>query len=247
MILYFSGTGNSEFVAKTMAEALGDELISINNYMKNGIAGDFVSGRPYVLVCPTYAWRVPLVVEDWLKTARLDGNDDMYFVLTCGAGTFGAQTYAKKLCDRIGMNFRGFKTVIMPENYIAMFNVPDKKKSERIVNAAMRPINAAIKAIERCEDIEEKTPPFSMFMSTIVNWFFYKFTIGDKGFHLEKPCTSCGRCVELCPLNNIRIIDGKPVWGGNCTHCMACICGCPAECIEYKNASQKRRRYWFGR
>ena len=116
MVLYFSGTGNSEFVAKAIAEGLGDELISINNYMKDGIAGDFVSGKPYVLVCPTYAWRVPLVVEDWMKTARFDGNDDIYFVLTCGGSTGGAQAYAKKLCDKIGMNFRGFRTVVMPEN-----------------------------------------------------------------------------------------------------------------------------------
>jgi len=247
MVLYFSGTGNSEFVAKTIAEGLGDELISINNYMKDGIAGDFVSGKPYVLVCPTYAWRVPLVVEEWMKTARFDGNDDMYFVLTCGDSTYGAQTYAKKLCDKIGMNFRGFKTVVMPENYIAMFNVPDKEESARIVNAAMRPINGAIKAIDRCEDMEEKISAFGMFMSTIVNWVFFTFLVKDKGFHLEKDCISCGKCVEMCPLNNIRLIDGKPVWGGNCTHCMACICSCPAECIEYKNASQKRRRYWFGK
>ena len=247
MVLYFTGTGNSQYVAEVIAEQLGDELISINNYIKNGIAGDFVSGKPYVLVCPTYAWRVPLLVEDWMKTARFDGCKDLYFVLTCGAGTYGAQTYAKRLCEETGMNFRGFKTVVMPENYIAMFNVPDKEKSARIVAAAMRPIKAAVKSIAAGEDMPEKNPPLGMFMSTIVNWFFYKFTISDKGFHLEKPCVSCGKCVELCPLNNVSLVDGKPVWGGNCTHCMACICGCPAECIEYNKASQKRRRYWFGK
>jgi ferredoxin len=182
-----------------------------------------------------------------MRTARFDGSKDLYFVLTCGAGTYGAQTYAKRLCEETGMNFRGFKTVVMPENYIAMFNVPDQEKSARIVAAAMRPVKAAVKSIAAGEDMPEKNPPLGMFMSTIVNWFFYKFTISDKGFHLEKPCVSCGKCVELCPLNNVSLVDGKPVWGGNCTHCMACICGCPAECIEYNKASQKRRRYWFGK
>ena len=246
MVLYFTGTGNSRYVAEVIARELDDELISINNYMRAGIAGDFVSGKPYVLVCPTYAWRVPLVVEGWLRTARFDGNNDMYFVLTCGDSTGGAQTFAKKLCDEINMNFRGFKTVVMPENYIALFDVPDKEKAERIVNAAMRPINAAIETIEHGEDMEEKIRPFSMLMSTIVNKIFFRFIVKDKGFHLEKECISCGKCVAMCPLNNVTLADGKPVWGGNCTHCMACICGCPTECIEYKNASQKRRRYWFG-
>ena len=247
MVLYFSGTGNSQYVAEVIAGELGDELISINNYIKNGIAGDFVSGKPYVLVCPTYAWRVPLVVEDWLRGARLDGCKDLYFVLTCGDSTYGAQTYARRLCDEIGMNFRGFKTVVMPENYIAMFPVPDKEKAARIVNAAMRPIKAVVSAVASGEDMPEKNPPLGMFMSTVVNWFFFNFIVKDKGFHLEKDCISCGKCVEMCPLNNISLEGGKPVWHGNCTHCMACICGCPAECIEYKKASQKRRRYWFGR
>ena len=247
MVLYFTGTGNSQYVAEVIAEGLGDELISINNYMKDGIAGDFVSGKPYVLVCPTYAWRVPLVVEEWLRTARFDGNDNMYFVLTCGDSTGGAQAFAKKLCDEIGMKYRGLKTVVMPENYIAMFNVPDKEESARIVNAAMRPVKSAVKAIAAGETIEEKIMPFGMLMSTLVNKVFFTFIVKDKGFHLEKDCISCGKCVDLCPLNNVSLVNGKPVWGGNCTHCMACICGCPAECIEYKNASRKRRKYWFGK
>ena len=48
-------------------------------------------------------------------------------------------------------------------------------------------------------------------------------------------CIGCGKCVELCPLNNIRLENGKPVWGKHCTHCMACICYCPKEAIEYGN------------
>ena len=39
--------------------------------------------------------------------------------------------------------------------------------------------------------------------------------------------------MERCPLNNIRLENGKPVWGKHCTHCMACICDCPKEAIEY--------------
>jgi len=37
--------------------------------------------------------------------------------------------------------------------------------------------------------------------------------------------------------------DGKPHWLGNCTHCMACICHCPAEAIEYGKKSEGKRRY----
>ena len=42
-------------------------------------------------------------------------------------------------------------------------------------------------------------------------------------------------------MNNIELVEGKPVWQGNCTHCMACIGGCPAGAIAYKAHSKDRR------
>ena len=56
-------------------------------------------------------------------------------------------------------------------------------------------------------------------------------------------CIGCGKCVERCVLNNIRLENGKPKWGEHCTHCMACICGCPTEAIEYGKTSRGKRRY----
>ena len=58
-------------------------------------------------------------------------------------------------------------------------------------------------------------------------------------------CIGCGKCVELCPLNNIHLENGKPLWGKNCTHCMACICYCPKEAIEYGKKSRGKPRYHF--
>ncbi len=43
----------------------------------------------------------------------------------------------------------------------------------------------------------------------------------------------------IFPLQN-----GRPLWGGSCT-CMACICRCPAEAIEYGRKSRGKPRYHF--
>ena len=45
------------------------------------------------------------------------------------------------------------------------------------------------------------------------------------------------------PLGNIKLADGKPVWGDRCTHCMACISRCPKEAIEYGTHSRGLPRY----
>ena len=64
-------------------------------------------------------------------------------------------------------------------------------------------------------------------------------------FQVSAAYTGRGGCVKRCPMNNIALKNGKPVWGESCTHCMACICYCPTEAIEYGKKSVGKPRYHF--
>ena len=46
MIVYYTGTGNSRYVAQRFAAALGDDLITANEYIKNDTPADLHSDRP---------------------------------------------------------------------------------------------------------------------------------------------------------------------------------------------------------
>ena len=59
------------------------------------------------------------------------------------------------------------------------------------------------------------------------------------------PVSDAASAWSCAPLNNIRLENGKPVWGKHCTHCMACICYCPKEAIEYGKKSKGKPRYHF--
>ena len=76
----------------------------------------------------------------------------------------------------------------------------------------------------------------------LVNPVFYRTFVKADAFAAGEGCTGCGNCARLCPLGNISM-RGRPEWGGDCTHCMACICHCPAAAIEYGRKSVGRRRY----
>ena len=72
----------------------------------------------------------------------------------------------------------------------------------------------------------------------------HAITMDKNGAHIDKEkCIGCGKCDRVCPLGNIRMENGQPRWGENCTHCMACICGCPTEAIEYGKKSVGKPRY----
>lgn len=246
MILYFTGTGNSRYVAEIIKDVTNDDIISINDILKNHINKEIRSERPFVFVCPTYAWRIPRVVEGFIKETQFIGNKDVYFIMTCGSDTGNSLRFINRLCEEKAFNLKGLSSIVMPENYIAMFKVPTKEEAEiqiKEVTPHVLKIGEAIKGEKTLA--KEKIKIGGRAMSALVNPLFYPLFVKAKGFYATTSCVGCGKCLKLCPLNNITMKDKKPVWANNCTHCMACICGCPFSAIEYKNKTQKKQRYYI--
>ena len=59
MVLYFTGTGNSRYLARRIAEGLEMPLYDLTPASRQGIPPPVQTGRDVVLVTPTYAWRTP--------------------------------------------------------------------------------------------------------------------------------------------------------------------------------------------
>ena len=246
MILYFSGTGNSRYIAERIAVALGDELLSMNDHIKEGEPSPVASDERLVIVTPTYAWRIPRIVRDWLLKTDFPNAKQAWFVMTCGSEIGNAAQYNRALCQEKQLTYMGTAQIIMPENYIAMFNAPQAEEARQIVARAEPDIDRVISAIKTGQKFAlPRNNLYDRFMSGPVNPIFYSFFVKANAFTAGDACTGCGQCARLCPTNNIAIQNGKPVWGGDCTHCMACICRCPVEAIEYGKKSLGKPRYHF--
>ena len=79
MILYFSGTGNSEYVAKKIGKEIKDETLNLFKKIRERDFSEVHSNRPWVIVAPTYAWRIPRILQEWLAKTKLNGSKDIYF------------------------------------------------------------------------------------------------------------------------------------------------------------------------
>ena len=124
MILYFSGTGNSKYVAQRIADALGDALVNLNDRIKSCDTSPVETGERVIIVTPTYAWRIPRVVCDWLRKTELRSAKRSWFVMTCGSEIGNADKYNRELCAEKAISCMGTAQIVMPENYIAMFSAP---------------------------------------------------------------------------------------------------------------------------
>ncbi|MBR4458229.1 MAG: EFR1 family ferrodoxin [Clostridia bacterium] len=244
MILVFSGTGNSRYVAGRIADLTGDAVLDLNGRLRAPDEPLSLTDSRLVVVSPTYAWRLPRVVEEALRKARCPETVRVWFVMTCGDDIGSAEHYNRKLCADRGFAYMGTAPVAMPENYLAMFDVPDQREAAEIIRRAGPAIDRAAGRIAGKEAFPSlRTGAADRLKSGLVNPAFYALFVRADAFRTTDACIGCGRCEEICPLGNIRLTDGRPSWGKRCTHCMACICHCPKEAIEYGRKSVGKPRY----
>lgn len=245
MILSFSGTGNSRYLAQLIADALGDELVSVNELIADGKKPCLHSESPFVVVCPTYCYAIPSAVRNFLCSASFSGSGKMYFVMTCGAGIGGAPYLNERLCRRLGLEHMGTEKLVMPDNYLVMYPPSDFDEAQSLIDSARERSDGIIEALKAVKPIGSRSNPlFGVFCDASSRLF--SAVVGKPGkFSVGKNCISCGLCEKNCPMGCISLKDGVPTWKSGCIHCLSCICGCPENAIDYGRSTVGRRRYYL--
>jgi len=257
MIFYFSGTGNSFWVARELSKYFNDnKLIAIGDYFAKDTQlipeFDLDSNERIGFVFPTYSWGIPPVVKQFIGKLVLNdyfpADNLIYSVITCGDECGKSYEMLHELLRKKSWECHHIYSLQMPNNYIVLksFDIDDKKLEKKKKSEAKQLLPVIMQLIEDDFPIPYYTSgKMSFLKSRIIYPLFCKFMMGDKGFFADGKCTSCGECVKSCPLKNIELVDGTPKWNKNCAQCLACIHHCPEKSIQYRKATQKKGRYTF--
>lgn len=243
MIYYFSGTGNSEWVAKKLANLTDDMVESIPALMKDGPTAVVATAQSKIgLVFPIYAWGVPEMVERFAKGISIQGNVYAYAVCTCGDEAGNA---VKKLHSVFP--YTSAWSVVMPNNYIPMFDVDsDQLAQEKVKNAGEQLTQIADHIIKKQTIYDVNAGGAAWLKSAVACPAFNSFAMRTKPFYSTDACNGCGLCEKNCPVGAIRIENGRPTWiKKNCTQCLSCINRCPQRAIEYGKGTRNKGRYYF--
>lgn len=295
MVYYFSGTGNSRYVAlelarlltteakslATEAQALAAEAQSLATEAQslarvsgsgarvsssattgadgaggNGLAdsglekGREQSQQPVVVVSPVYSWGIPPIVIKFVEGMKPEILALAYFVLTCGDETGLAPDMLIKRVGRIKNALPpAIWSIIMPNNYVLLpgFDVDTKEvEARKLAEAPARieHIASRISAGERVVDVHRGSWPATK--TRLVYPLFRRWGIFPSKFRATEACISCGKCIRHCPVGNISADEkGRPLWGPNCTSCLACYHVCPVNAVQYGNATRNKGQYFF--
>lgn len=174
MVLYFSGTGNSRYLARRIAEGLEMPLYDLNACIKAGSRpgadrAGCGAGHAYLRMAH------PRVVSEWLGKTALTGAERIWFVMDCGSEIGNAAKYNRQLAAQKQLQYMGTAQIIMPENYIAMFNAPRKEQARSIVEQAEPALQRCWPSSRPGRNFPPRDNLYDRFMSGPVNPVFYRF------------------------------------------------------------------------
>lgn len=249
MIFYFSGTGNSLYIAKCIADQTGERLVSISaaeNSAAKLYEYTLQDNELIGFVHPIYAWGPPGIVLDFISKLKLNHYRENYVfsVATCGGNIGNTMKVMKEHLGKKGMHLNSGFSVKMPNNYILMGNVDSEEITEKKLAAAEDTLIQIKETITRRATGEFRVDKgFAPWLLTgVINPMFNKNAMDTTKFYVEDSCTGCGTCETVCNCNNVTVI-GKPQWGPRCTQCLACVHYCPEHAVQYGKSTAKKGRY----
>ena len=245
-IYYFTGTGNSLVVASGLSERLGGDLIPVASC----VGHDAIRSRADVIgiVFPVYYGDAPPIVQIFARNLVSTQGVFVFTVSTYGGGIGDSANTVRRILEAHGGELSAAFGVHMHQN---AFRKPWERR-QGIYERSRRKVETIAERVRQ----KRSGMPFSDAMRygalAPIHWMIrimYRrrlrssgsslgpeaeamIRLSDPGFQSDESCTGCGVCVQVCPVDNIRMIEGRPVWLGNCENCLACYNWCPAEAIS---------------
>jgi ferredoxin/flavodoxin len=241
LILYFSGTGNTEYVAKKISRILNElqvasEMHSIEEkYIINPNNLDML-----ILGCPKYYEYPVLDFIKYLKNTLPHSNKTIPAMIYCTQA--GPLITDFKKIERIlktkNYNLTVERSIPLANNFTILKMFPPTKDEKLEINLDnldkdLKPLLSNFMKGQLIKENPNIVLRILCYLSAIIfTPIFAHFAVK---FSTSFSCTNCGLCVKKCPRQNITLHNNKIKFNNKCIFCMRCIHSCPVHAILYNN------------
>lgn len=262
LLLYFSGTGNTYFIADKIRNELSKKDYDVNlSSVEKFQPVDAEKFDILILGYPIYALDMPLFLQEYINKLTIPKTKTVILFSTMGFYGANASRKIGKRLVKAGMIPLYFEEIKMPGSDALMFMKKESKQVLKIqstnfyesinINRAVHNIASVVDNLFTNNENKEriKLPPIKLgglivdgLMSVIYKFVEKKL---KQKFWVNDKCVKCHICENICPSHNIVFNDEKVVFLDKCFLCMRCINQCPAEAIQIGNKTNENFR-WRG-
>ncbi len=244
-IYYFSGTGNSLYVARELQRRIPDTvLVPMIGALKSGPVAS--SGAAVGLVFPVHAFTVPLAVKQFLRQVDLRSAQYLFAVATRGGSPCPVFRDVDRLLRPQKKSLDAYFYLEMPGNFLLLHFKALSPETQRQMDRELQPrLDAMRDVIEnrRISREPDRRAQKAFFRRHVqqpaLKWVAQTTRYGllERAFYADARCSGCGLCGQVCPAGKIALPNGKPEWRRDvpCLFCFGCINYCPAQAIQIRN------------
>lgn len=242
-IYVFSGTGNSLWVARKLAQQFASTdirpmLLPASQRIDSG--ADTIG-----IVFPVHMWGLPGRVLGWISRLGMEPGK-YYFAVAVNAGQVAATLkQMKRAMKAHGADLSSGFSIVMPSNYIPFGGAAPKERQQALFAAASIRIRGIAAAVKEKKSLPVEKGPIwqNILFSGLHRLAAPHVEKTDKKFWVDDKCDSCRLCERICPARNITMQNDRPVWQHRCEQCLACLQWCPRESIQHGSGTSRRARY----
>ncbi|MBD7913356.1 EFR1 family ferrodoxin [Clostridium cibarium] len=238
-IFYFTGTGNSLYVAKRFE----GELYSIPKMLKNNeltFEDDKIG-----IIFPTYALTAPKIVREFIEKVTLKSSY-IFAILTYGNMVGNGPAWFVEYAKKNNITIHYANSLLMVDNYLPFFDVEEQKQKPKNIEENLSHL---LKDVSKKKNFIRKGSLLDSILNSCVEngRKLMQNLQSPKNFFINDKCNGCGTCSKVCPRNNLSLSKesngNKPIYGTNCEFCLSCVNLCPQKAIKLKKEKNPNARF----
>jgi ferredoxin len=245
-LCYFSGTGNTELVTRTLARCLAQHGLETRTYSIPYFLNNEDSEQPgrlyreliaecrtLVILYPVYAFDAPPNVHRFVRGLPHPGHSISFALLPIPCDPHWINSAAafalKRRLQKKGYTFLREELIVMPSNFLVAY---PERFSRQLIAAARRKLHRTARELAEGAFLTIKPHPAARLLRLLFKIEHLGDNLFGRDLRAGTDCTLCGLCARRCPQGNIRIEAGRVHFGWRCIMCLRCVYRCPEGAIR---------------
>jgi len=245
IIYFFSGSGNSMFIAKELAKLIPntDLIPVVKAIQKNSFT---IEAENVGFIFPCHGTTIPIPIKVFVEKMIITSTKYFFGIVTRGGSVFSGFDLIDKSLKKQGkkLNASFYINMAMNDPKLKFFKIHSESEIKKLEESALKKLIKIKDVICSQEDyIEKDSIGVSFSKSKILNFLLEKLisfmahnfspTV-KKYFYTDSNCIGCGICEKVCLSGKIKLVNGKPVWQKSitCYLCYSCLNYCPKSAVQ---------------